>query len=162
MIRQTFTQFRNAVLNEIISNQGIVRALAIHSKNFLTKTPNNKEQTYIDYPEKLIREQVFPYKKVTFSVKESKPYITMELNNFEKRDNNFIRGVVRLYAICPEGIEQTDEGSRNDYIMDQLEEVFSESGIGKFEFKTRGDIDIKDDFLGHCLVLNITDFHIRN
>lgn len=162
MIKQTFTQFRNAILNEIISHKGIVRALVIHSKDFLNATPDNKQKVFIDHPSKLIRQQVFPYKGVSMTALEQKPYITMELNNFKKRDKNYIRGIVRLYIICPDGLEQTDEGSRYDYIVEQLEEVFSETGIGRFEFETRGDIDIKEGFLGHCIILNITDFHIRN
>jgi hypothetical protein len=160
MIKQTFTQFRNAILNEVISHEGIVRALVIHSKDFLTKTPDKKEQIFIDHPEKLIRQQIFPYKKATSTITESKPLITMEFNDFRKRNKNYVSGVVRMYVICPDNLEQTDEGSRYDYVVDQLEEVFSETGIGEFEYGARSDVNIKDGYLGHCLVLKIIDFHI--
>ena len=111
---------------------------------------------------KLIRKQIFPYKNVSDTILKENTFITTMFANFTKsKDKNFISGTVNFYIITSTTLEKTDYGSRYDFIGDELEEVFNNTGIGVFEFKGRGDIDFpKDDFQCHMIRFDITDFHI--
>jgi len=85
----------------------------------------------------------------------------MGFYNFQKKNNTFIRGIVQFYIFSPIQKEKTYEGSRYDFIADNLEVVFDKTGIGKFEFQGRSDVDInKDGYLCHMVTFEITDFHI--
>jgi hypothetical protein len=161
IIKQSFTELKNILLSTIISNIDILKALVIYSEDFLSKTPSEEEQQKLDRPYEIIRKQIFPYKGVSLTTIEQKPYITMNFYNFRKKSNNFISGMIQFFIIIPEQLEPTYEGSRYDFIADKIEEILSDTGIGVFEFQGRGDIDIKDGFLGHTVSFEITDFYIR-
>jgi len=134
----------------------------VKGKDFLNKIPSVEEQQKLNNPLNLIRKQIFPYKGISFTSLKDESYITMNFYNFKKKNNNFIHGMIQFFIIIPidPEWESTYEGSRYDFIADKLEEIFNKTGIGVFEFQGRSDIDIKDGYLGHTVVFDITDFHI--
>jgi len=161
IIKQSFTELKNQILSEIIACDNIIKALVVDGEDFLTKTPTADEQKKLNEKYKLIRKQIFPYKGVSFTSIKNDPYITMGFYNFQKKNNTFIRGIVQFYIFSPIQKEKTYEGSRYDFIADNLEVVFDKTGIGKFEFQGRSDVDInKDGYLCHMVTFEITDFHI--
>jgi hypothetical protein len=163
MAGQSLTELKNIVLSEITNNTNIIKALVMHSEDFLTAIPTEEEQYKIDNAPKLIRKQIFPYKNITLVDVEAQPYITSGFYNFEKIDRNFIGGIVRFYIIIPIALEETDYGSRYDVITDMLEDLFNNTGIGVFEFKGKTDVDLPvADFQCHSVWFNITDFHWKD
>ena len=132
------------------------------SERFLADTPTEEEQQKLNVPKKLIRKQIFPYKNINFTTLKEEVYITCRFSGFTKRNKNFIFGTIQFFIILPSTLEKTDYGSRYDFIGDRLEEIFDDTGIGVFELRGRGDIDIpRDDFRCHTVEFNITDFHIK-
>ena len=65
MIRQTFGYIRNKICAELLNNKNIIKALVVEDKNFLDTTLNDEQQNYIDNPLLLMRNYIYPYKKIS-------------------------------------------------------------------------------------------------
>lgn len=160
MIGQTFGDMRNKICLELLQNQNIIKALVVEDKDFLNATLNDKQQKYIDKPSLLMRNYVYPYKKIFDTAMEHKTIISTEFSNFNKQGKSYRNGLVTFYILCPIEIESTAYGVRYDYITDQIETIFTKTTIGEFNFKNRGDIDVGDRYIGHYITFQITEFHI--
>lgn len=158
---QTITDLQNAVFLNIISNNEIVRALVIDNEDFLNKTPTSEQLVLINNPKLLIRQQLFPYRKIKLPTENAKSYITSTWVDFKKSSSTYVGGKVYFYIIIPISLEKTIQGIRYNFIADKLDDMFCENGIGKFEYYTRGDIDVTDGYIGHNIAFNILDFHIN-
>jgi hypothetical protein len=155
----------NDAFSKIISDEQLIKALVIYDMNFLNVTPTSQQKAILDNPAILIRQQIFPYKKVTLATDNAKPYITSAWVNFKKQGMTYKSGIVYFYIICPVAYERTYMGIRYQFIADRLESIFSEgnnSNIGKFMFYDRGDFDVLvDGYLGHYIAFSVQDFDIR-
>lgn len=160
MIGQTFGFMRNKVFSELLQNTNIIKALVIEDESFLDVIPTAEQQEYIDDPIKLIRNYVYPYKKIFDTAVEHKTIISTEFSNFNKMGRNYRNGIVTFYILTPVILENTSYGIRYDYIGDEIEEVFNNTNIGEFSFDSRGDIDVGDRYIGHYVSFRITEFHI--
>ena len=143
----------------IITNTNIVRALVVDSVDFLNSTPTAEQLNIINNPELLIRSQIFPYKNVNLKLNVDKTLITMSFVDFKKKGVQYQNGMIYFHILVPNALEYTNEGSRYDFIMEQLEIIFNDKGIGKFEFYNSGDIDINDDYMGAYVAFEILDFY---
>jgi hypothetical protein len=163
MVGQTFTELKNKILSNIYNDSNIIKSLVMHGENFLTDIPDTEQQYYLDNPEKLLRKQIFPYKSISLNSVDKIPYITSAFYNFKKVKSKFIFGTVTFFIIIPVALDKTSEGQRYDVIGDMLENLFSDSGIGEFEFKSRGDVELgTTEFQGHSVSFDITDFHWKD
>ena len=160
MIGQTFKDMRNKVCLELLQNQNIIKALIVEEEDFLDTPLNEEQQTYIDNPSRLIRNYVYPYKKIFDTAVEHKTIISTQFSNFRKQGKNYRNGLVTFYVLCPLETESTSYGIRYDYIGDEIETIFTNTTIGEFSFDSRGDIDIGDRFIGHYITFRVTEFHI--
>ena len=160
MIGQTFGDMRNKICLELLQNQNIIKALVVENKDFLNVALNDEQQKYIDNPSLLIRNYVYPYKKIFDTAMEHKTIISTEFSNFNKQGKSYRNGLVTFYILCPIEIESTAYGVRYDYIADEIETIFTKTTIGEFNFHNRGDIEVGDRYIGHYITLRITEFHI--
>jgi hypothetical protein len=160
MIGQTFREMRNKVCLELLQNKDIIKALVVEDENFLDITLDDKQQKYIDNPSLLMRNYVYPYKKIFDTAMEHKTIISTQFSNFKKYGKNYRNGLVTFYILCPINLESTTYGIRYDYIADEIENIFTNTTIGEFNFDSRGDIDIGDRYIGHYVTFKITEFHI--
>lgn len=160
MIGQTFGYMRNKVCGELLKNEDIIKALVVEDKNFLNTTLNDEQQQYIDEPLSLIRNYIYPYKKIFDTATTHKTIISMELTNFKKQGKNYRNGLVTFYILVPIDLEKTTYGIRYDYIGDELETIFTNTTIGEFHYYDRGDIDIGDRYIGHYVSFEVAEFHI--
>jgi len=160
MIGQSFGDMRNKVCFELLQNQNIIKALVVEDKDFLDTTLNEEQQKYIDKPSLLMRNYVYPYKKIFDTATEHKTIISTEFSNFNKQGKSYRNGLVTFYILCPIEIESTTYGVRYDYIADEIETIFTKTTIGEFNFHNRGDIEVGDRYIGHYITLRITEFHI--
>lgn len=160
MIGQTFKYMRNKIFTELLQNENIIKALVVEDSDFLNIDLNEKQQSYIDNPLLLIREYIYPYKKIFDTTVEKKTIISTQLSHFKKQGKNYRSGTVTFYILTPIEFENTSCGVRYDYIGDEIEEIFSKTTIGEFNFDSRGDIDVGDRYIGHYITFQITEFHI--
>ena len=160
MIGQTFGNMRNKICLELLQNQNIIKALVVEDKDFLDATLDDEQQKYLDNPSLLIRKYVYPYKKMFDTTTEHKTIISTRFSDFNKHGKNYRNGLVTFYILCPISLEDTIYGVRYDYIGDEIENIFTNTTIGEFNFDSRGDVDVGDRFIGHYVTFRITDFHI--
>jgi hypothetical protein len=151
---------RNKVCAELLNNENIIKALVVEDKNFLDTTLNDEQQNFVDNPLLLMRNYIYPYKKIFDTATEHKPIISMELSNFKKQSKNYRNGLVTFYILVPIDLEKTTHGVRYDYIGDELETIFTNTTIGEFNFESRGDIDVGDRYIGHYITFRMVDFYI--
>lgn len=160
MIGQSFKNMRNKIFAELLQNEDVIKALVIEDKNFLNVELNEKQQSYINNPPSLIREYIYPYKKIFDTTVEKRTIISTQLSNFHKQGKNYRNGTLTFYILTPIEFENTAYGIRYDYIGDAIEEIFTNTTIGEFHFDSRGDIDVGDRYIGHYVSFKITEFHI--
>ena len=161
MTGQTFGYMRNKIFTELLQNENIIKSLVIEDENFLDIVPNEEQQNYITNPRLLIRNYIYPYKKIFDTATEHKTIISTEFSNFNKQGKNYRNGFVTFYILTPINLENTIYGIRYDYIGDEIEEIFNNTTIGEFNFDSRGDIDVGDRYIGHYVTFRIVEFHIK-
>ena len=160
MVGYSFGYMRNKVFTELLQNNDIIKSLVIDDKNFLDVELNDEQQSYIDNPRRLIRNYIYPYKRIFDTTVEKKTIISTQFSNFRKQGKNYRNGTVTFYILVPVDLEDTAYGVRYDYIGDEIENIFTNTTIGEFSFYDRGDMDVGDRYIGHYVTFNITEFHI--
>lgn len=155
---QSLTEIKTQIASKIISNNNLIRALIIQDEDFENTTLTQEQVIILNNPDTLIRKQIMLTKNVTAITDKSMPYITSMCVDFKKKSHNYQEGMIWFYIILPNTWEKTAYGIRYDYIGDKLDEIFGESGIGKFEFNKRGDMPIDENFIGHYISFDILDF----
>lgn len=158
---QSITDLQDQVFDKILKHTDIVKALVIDGTDFMNITPISNQLILLNNPKLLIRQQIFPYRKINLPSDNAKSYISTAWLDFKKQSNVYISGKVYFYVIVPISLEKTTMGIRYNFIADKLDEIFCNNGIGEFEFYTRGDIDVTDGYIGHFIAFNILDFHIN-
>ena len=155
---QPLTEIKNQIIMKITGNQDIIKALIIQDEDFLNTTPTSEQNVILNKPDLLVRQQIMLTRNITAKTNKGMPYITSAYADFKKKSFNYQSGAVWFYIIIPNAWEKTEYGIRYDYIGDKLDEIFGDSGIGKFEFDKRGDMPIDENFLGHYITFEILDF----
>lgn len=157
---QSLTELKTSVLNKLVDDSKLVKALVIDSENFLYSTPTSEQNVIIQSPTQLIRKQIMPYRNITSVTNKAMPYITSAWVDFRKESNTYKNGKVYFYIIISNALEKTDYGIRYDYIADRIEAILkSNNNIGEFEFYEQGDIPVDSDNLGHYVAFKIVDFY---
>ena len=108
----------------------------------------------------LVRNYIYPYKKIFDTATEHKTIISTEFSEFYKAGKNYRNGYVTFYVLVPTILEDTMYGIRYDFICDEIENIFNNTTIGEFHYDTRGDIEVGDKYIGHYVRFKITEFHI--
>lgn len=149
---QSLSELKTKVLNKIINDIELVKAIIINNESFLDITPTPEQNAILQAPESLIRTQVMPYKNITNETNKDMTYITSGWLNFKKERGMYKSGIVYFYIIVPNQYEKTDQGIRYDFIADKLDSILSnQNNIGEFQFDERGNISIDTEYLGHFL-----------
>jgi len=156
----SITDIKNIIFSKLIVNKNLIKALIISDTNFLETSLSEEQQKIINNPDILIRKQIFPYQRLNIKPEDNLVYITTRFYNFEKLSHTYQKGTIDFYVLVPISLEPTDNGSRYDYIIDMIDEIFSDNGIGKFEFYNRSDMSINDEYVGAVITYNITDFKL--
>jgi hypothetical protein len=160
IIGQKFREIRNRTFAELLQNIDLLKAVVIESEDFLNESPTEQQLKLLNNPNKLIRNYIYPYKKMFDTVTEKKVIISSEFTGFKKQGRNYRGGMVTFYILSPTQLEKTKYGLRNDYIGDLIEEIFTNTTIGELNFLDRGDIDIGDNYIGHYITFQVVEFHI--
>jgi len=159
---QSMTTIKNKIFGSMITNENLIKSLVMLDYDFLNVTPTIEEQALLDNPYLLIRKQIFPYQKVDIPKEDGKVFVTTKFYNFKKKSYVYQQGMITFYALVPVGSEPTEMGSRYDFIIDLIDDIFSESGLGVFEFYDRSDITVNDEYIGAEITFKITDFKFES
>jgi len=155
----SLTDYKNNIIYKLITNENLLKALVINSKDFLNyNLPND----FI--PSSLIYSQIFPY-QYTINIQDNPlNYITMSFGNYKYINNSFKSGLLNIYIFSHSSLIETEYGLRYDYMLDQIDSMFNKKkDVGDFslELYSGGDFKINDDYFGCVISYKFIDFSNR-
>ena len=156
MAGKTFTEYKDIIINGIVSNENLLKALTINDQDFLSKslTISLKDIPY---------NYVYPYRTDPLIIVEPKTIITIAFVNFNFDGVKFKEGKIYFYTICHESLIRCDYGNRYDYIYEQLKNIFNNNrtlGIGKAIMSETGDLSVSNTQMGNVCCLKLSDFGV--
>jgi hypothetical protein len=152
--------YKNTIMMKLLSNENLVKALANNQSNFLDYNMPEDVTT-------LIYSQIYPYKKATTTITDTKSYITMAFDNFRPigGSNSVKSGRIVFFIICHNELIRTDYGLRTDYVLSEIDSIFNGlhgMGIGGLELIDAGDFSLGEssNYMAICVMYKITDFQV--
>lgn len=149
--------YKQLVLETIISDEELVKAIANNNTNFL--------DTPVENPADLIYKQIFPYKWTAPEIPDRKEvYITMSFT-VDRLDGGIFNNIAfSMYIFVHKDIMRVEvEGMpmlRSDYIMEKIEECFHKSkdfGVGRLELIDTGEVFLSTTIPGFYLTFVTVD-----
>lgn len=138
--------YKSKIIQKLISDDNIVRAIGISQKNFLDKNITPPE------PHSLIYNNIYPYAYIPEAEDLMKTYITIMFNNFQLNKTFYKVGDICFYVFCHFSLQETNYAIlRSDYLINQIDEVFNRThdlGIGSLQFNGMGDIKVSKYHFG--------------
>jgi hypothetical protein len=153
---KTFQEYRDIIINTIMSSENILKAITVNHTDFLDS------QLIVPY-KNIPYNYIYPYKASCENIDTPKTILTMSFNNFKFDGVKLKSGKIFFYTICHVSLIKTDYGNRYDYIYDCLNTLFNNNpnlGIGKAKMTTADDMTVSDTQLGNMCCLEITDFGV--
>jgi hypothetical protein len=157
---KTFSEYKKIIMDSIIADLNLVKALTINDENFLEKTI---PIAINDLPKEIPYNYVYPYKANPDIIANPKTIILMHFANFKFDGVKLQQGKVYFYTICHESLIRTDVGNRYDFIYEELKTLFNNNeklGIGKAKIIETNDLPISKSLMGNYCCLEITDFGV--
>ncbi|MNW57367.1 hypothetical protein D3C74_351650 [compost metagenome] len=153
------TEHKNTILQRLVGNQEICKAVFYQDKNFLSK-PDVK-------PKQVIYNNIYPFNYIpptSEAVGTAKSYITISLTDYSKSKNSkFKVGQLIVRVFTHKDLFVTDEGAlRPDFIVQRIDELLNEQrgiGIGELEFTRLQEIMINQDYLGLMVTYRPVNFN---
>jgi len=156
--------YKNTILEMLISNDNIVRAVANPTSNFLDEPPIDKQdiKDLIDNPSDLLYQNIYPYSYIPETQDTQKTFITLKFGNYKYVNNYFKSGEICFYVFSHYKLLRTDYSTlRTDYIINEIHKIFNATdklGINKLGFKTMSDFNPNTYLLGSYIVYDAIDF----
>ena len=148
-------EYKNKVLQKLIENENIAKAVGNNSANFLS--------VEIDDPYDLLYKNIYPYTHVPETNEEEKTFITISFRDFRYVNRKFVAGRIKFNVFTHlKGLMRTNEGLRTDFIISEICEMFNESnefGIGKLQFDIMDEYYVDTKFSGHYIQFINVDFN---
>lgn len=118
-LKEQLKVYKESIMNELVKSENIVKAIVNTPENFL-------EIPVTINPTSLIYQNIFPYKKIPKIEDEVKIYITIKLGGFKPyQQNTYKIGYIVFYVFTHDDLMKTDEGTRVDYIIGEIDEIFN-------------------------------------
>lgn len=141
----------------IINDEQLAKCLLSNERNFLDIDIDEENR------DKLIWEQVFPYRFVPSVDQKAQSYITMAFKY--NRQSIWKLGTITFYLFCHKNIVRTDYGVlRYDFMLQRLNEIVNDTRfdtwLGKVQLIDMDEINIDDkgNFIGLMVRYKITEF----
>ncbi|WP_405169299.1 hypothetical protein [Paenibacillus sp. FSL H3-0286] len=149
------TDYKNTVINRLLSNQDLCKALFYKDDNFL-------EKESIAYTDELIYENIYPHRFIPETTAETKTYITISCTDYRPVGRSFKNGQLGIYMFTHRDLFKTDYGyTRMDYIMTKVEELMDGIrgiGLGELVFAGLNEYVVNEKFQGYVLTYRPVDF----
>ena len=148
------TTHKNTILQALINDDNIVKALGTDTVDFL-------DQPSISDPRDLLFNNIFPYCYVAENQEDQKSYITI-MFRYKKSGRAFKVGSIGFYIFAHHDLLKTSyPHMRTDFIVNQIDELFHETttlGIGRLQFNKMEDIKVSKYHSGTYLEYTNMDF----
>jgi len=158
------TDYRNTIIQRIVGNQSIVKALYYNDIDFLDK-PDLDSKTI---KSKLLFSNIFPFNFIPTSDEElklAKSYITISITDVKptQRGVKFNSGSIFVSILLHRDSFKTDYGYlRSDFLISEVHDLLNQQegiGMGKLEFKGMREYSINADYHGNILHYRPVDFN---
>ncbi|OME41416.1 hypothetical protein [Paenibacillus odorifer] len=153
------TEYKNTLIQRILSKENILKAIYYQDKSFL-----EKESVEFD---KIIYSNVFPFDFIPTNeseLKEIRTYVTLSVTDYRPAGKGAIyrAGSVIVRIFTHKDLFQTDYGhTRVDYLASEVDEQLSDErgvGIGKLEFVGMKEYVVNNEYQGVYLQYRPIDF----
>lgn len=153
---EEISNYKNTILQRIVSDQELCKAVQYNDKNFLDKAD-------IDDTTTLIYDRIFPYKFIPDTNTEEKTFITLSVGRFQYVNNSFKEGLIIISIFTHRDLFRTDYSkTRVDFILNKIDSLLnykSGIGLGKLEFDMLDEIAVNDKFQGAYVCYRPIDFN---
>lgn len=145
------TEYKNTIIERLVGNQNVCKAVYYQDRNFLDKPDVS--------PDQLIYENIYPYNFVLTSeesLKIKKTYITLSLTDFRSAGGVFFKaGYINIGVFCHKDLFRTDYGFlRTDFLVSEIDEMLNSKrgiGIGELQFVGMRELMINESYIGNTI-----------
>jgi hypothetical protein len=138
------SKHKNTIMQMLINDENIVKAIGNNESNFL-------DITYPNQTRELLFNNIFPYPFVPDIEDEQKTYITLSLQS-RSGGKYYKVGSIIFYVFTHYNLLKTDYPEiRTDYLMHKIDSLFHESdafGIGELQFVRQSDLLVTKSHYG--------------
>ncbi|OMD71212.1 hypothetical protein [Paenibacillus odorifer] len=149
------TDYKNTVINRLLSNQDLCKAIFYKDEDFL-------EKESIEYTDKLIYKNIYPHRFIPETAADAETYITISCTDYRPTGRSFKNGQLGIYMFTHRDLFKTDYGyTRMDYIMTKVEELMDGIrgiGLGELVFAGLNEYVVNEKFQGYVLTYRPVDF----
>ncbi|QWU13400.1 hypothetical protein SAMN04487895_10366 [Paenibacillus sophorae] len=150
------TDYKNTVINRILSDSDLCKAISYNSNDFLS-------QPHIEDTSMLIYNNIYPYRFIPDIKIEAKSFITLSCTDYRPSGNSFKNGLLGIYMFTHRDLFKTDYGyTRVDYVLSKVEELMNSKngiGIGRLSFNSLNEFAVNEKFQGYALTYRPVDFN---
>lgn len=156
--------YRNTIINRIIQNQGIIKALYYNNSNFLDKP----DVTMNEIAKDIMYSYIYPFNFIPSSseeLKNAKGYLTISIPSVIPVSRNvyFNKGEICISVYLHKDMFKTDYGFiRTDYLAQEIHQIFNgarDIGMGELEFMGYKEAPLNADYHGFLLKYKPVDFN---
>lgn len=144
---EEFTDYKIIIMNRIISDQELCKAIYYTDKDFLSKPE-------VD-PSSLLYNNVFPHHIVPDETQlEAKTYVNLSFNRFRPIKGSFKNGIIYIHILCHHTLLRTSYNKiRYDYISNKIHRLMKGRGLGlgELEFYELGEYIVNNKFIGQYI-----------
>lgn len=145
------------VLNRLLNNQNIMKAVTYNDTDFLDKQD-------VTTPEKIIFDRIFPHRFIPKTSEQQKTYITIGFGDYRPvKGGSFKSGKVTFSVFTHQDLFKTDYGAlRTDFILTEIDLIINSKdglGIGRTEFFKMDELSINSDYHGGYITYKIIEFN---
>ncbi|WP_124116933.1 hypothetical protein [Paenibacillus xylanexedens] len=149
------SKYRLEVLDRLLSDSGILKAVIHNNTNFLDKDIPNVED--------VVYKHIYPHRFIPKTSDEKKTYVTIYFGNYQPVGTSFKSGYVTFTVLSHQDLYRTDYGCmRVDYIIQKIDELMNQTrgiGIGKVKFSKMDEVSLNTDYHGMYITYKLHDFN---
>lgn len=139
--------YKESVIDLLLKSDNIVKAIVNPEENFLDIPINIK-------PTSLVYKNIFPYAKIPSIEDDPKTYITIKVGGFRLYNGTYKIGYIEFYVFTHYSLMKTDEGTRTDFIISEIDEIFNNKKnifANSLAFAGMDEITISRDYYGSTI-----------
>lgn len=153
---QDLSKDKNTVLERILSNQDICKAVKYPVRDFL-------DQPDVENPFDLIYDNIFPHFFIPETVKEEKTFITLSFRRYRPVKSAYKSGLLFINVFTHQNLYRTNYGFlRTDFIISEIDKLVNSKegiGVGKPEFYDMDEMYINNLYSGLSIGYKLYEFN---
>lgn len=148
---------KDIILNKILGNQELCKAINYNELNFL-------DQPNISPTSILVYDRIFPHFFIPSNSDNSiKTYVTMSFRNYRPINGFFKAGYIYIHVFTHKTLYRTAYGYlRTDFLLQKIDNLLNDLtdlSIGKLSFEKMDEYIVNEVYSGNYIVYKTYDFN---